>query len=342
MKRALGVLLVLGFYLCLSGPAIAGKVNFKFAHLIPPNEAGSEVGLWIEEELNKDPSGLVEAKYFHSGQLGDAVEIVRKVSMGTIQGGFLIGNIAPDLNPKFGIGTLAYCMDSYEKWNGFLKNKELRDELFQSLLPKGLRVLDLCYFGVYGMASTKPIRSLDDLKGMKMRTTQGKYPVAFWKALGVNPVPLPWGDVFAAIKQGVVDGTDQTPVATAIRLADVTKYFTRTNHMIGLFFFVVNEKWYSGLDQKTRELITQTIAKNFEKARGKDMQFNQESDQILSSKGIEVINLPKEEIERLKATQMSVWKEFEGEIGKEWLDKVLKFTSSVKYTLPGQLMPWQN
>lgn len=325
MKRFLVAAVVLAFFM-ICGSAFAQKVTFKFAHLIPPNEAGSEVGLWIEEELNKDPSNLVEAKYFHSGQLGDAVEIVKKVSMGTIQGGFLIGNIAPDLNPKFGIGTLAYCMDTYEKWALFLKDEQLKNELFNSLVPKNMRVLDLCYFGVYGMASTKPIRSLEDLKGMKMRTTQGKYPVAFWKALGVNPVPLPWGEVFAAIKQGVVDGTDQTPVATAIRLADVTKYFTRTNHMIGLFFFVVNEKWYQGLDPKVKELINITVAKNFEKARQADIRFNSESDQILSSKGIEVINLSDQELLRLKETQKAVWKEFEPEIGKEWLEKVLRLS----------------
>ncbi len=318
-----GIVLVFG----ISSLALAQKVSFKFAHFIPPNEAGSEVGLWIEEELNK--SGLVESKYYHSGQLGDAVEIVKKVSMGTIQGGVLIGNIAPDYNPKFGIGTLAYCMDSYKKWNSFLQNKELREELFGSLLNKNLRILDLCYFGVYGMASTKPIRSLEDLKGMKMRTTQGKYPVAFWKALGVNPVPLPWGEVFAAIKQGVVEGTDQTLVATAIRLADVTKYFTKTNHMIGLFFFIVNEKWFQSLDPKAKDLIVTVVGKNFEKARQADMKFNEEADKILASKGIEVITLPKEELEKLAKSQEAVWRQFEPEIGKDWMDKIRNFTSKL-------------
>jgi len=313
----------------LNFQANAEKIPFKFAHLIPPNEAGSEVGLWIEKELNQDPSNLIEAKYYHSGQLGDAVEIVKKVSMGTIQGGFLIGNIAPDLNPKFGIGTLAYLMDSYDKWTALLNNNELREELFTSLVPKGIRVIDLCYFGVYGMASTKPIRSLDDLNGMKMRTTQGKYPVAFWKALGVNPVPLPWGEVFTAIKQGVVEGTDQTPVATAIRLADVTKYFTKTNHMIGLFFFVVNEKWFKNLDQNTKNLLISCVQRNFEKARQMDMKFNQEAPQILTSKGIEVIELPQKELERLKEVQQKVvWKQFEDEIGKDWLQKVQKLLNN--------------
>lgn len=318
------VLMVFGF----SGVQ-AGTVSFKFAHFIPPNEPGTEVGLWIEKDLNENAKGLVRAKYFHSKQMGSTIEIVKKVRMGTLQAGFMTGNFAPDLDSKFGIGTLAYCMNSYKKWNAFLENEPLREELFSSLVPKGLRVVDMCFFGVYGLVSTKPIHTLEDLKSMKMRTTQARYPVAFWKALGVNPVPLSWGDVFPALKQGVVDGTDQTMNVARLRLTDVCKYFTRTDHMVGLFFLVVNEKWYQKLDPKVRETIFKSIHENFKKAREASMKLTAEAPAALKAKGVEVISLTPEEMEKFKKAEMTVWKEFEQEIGKAWLDKIVSFTSGM-------------
>ncbi|VBB42674.1 putative Extracellular solute-binding protein, family 7 [uncultured Desulfatiglans sp.] len=332
MRRAVRFL---GMVMCavliggFGGNALAGPVSFKFAHFIPPNEPGAEVGLWIEKELNETAGDLVEAKYFHSTQMGSTIEIVNKVRMGTLQAGFLTSNYAPDLDPKFGIGTLAYCMESYEKWAALLNNDAVREELYTSLLPKGLRVVDTAYFGVYGLVTTKPVNSFDDLKAMKMRTTEARYPVAFWKALGVNPVPMAWGDVFPALKQGVVDGTDQTMNVARLRLTDVTKYFTETKHMLGLFFLVVNEKWYQKLDPKEREVIMGSIHRNFVKAREASMRLTEEAPAALKEKGVTVIALPDAEMAKFKEAQMQVWKQFEPEIGAEWLNKIKDLTKGM-------------
>ncbi|GAB6143275.1 TRAP transporter substrate-binding protein [Desulfocicer niacini] len=316
--------------LMISGSmAWAKPVPFKFAHFAPPNEPAVCCGQWIEEDLNKNAKDIVTTKFFHSSQMGSTIEIVKKVKMGMLQGGFMTGNYAPDLSSKFGIGTLAYCMDSYKKWNALLENKALRDELFTSMLDKGIRVVDVTYFGSYGMATTKPVRKLVDLKQMKMRTTQARYPVAFWNAMGVNPVPLAWADVFPSIKQGVVEGTDHTAFVTDLRLADLCKYFTRTNHMLGLTFMVVNEKWYQSLQAETRDVIMASIAKNLARERAEDMALDDKMDSSLTAKGVEVIQLPAEEMAKFKESQMQVWKELEPEIGKEWLDKIVDFTSKL-------------
>jgi TRAP-type C4-dicarboxylate transport system substrate-binding protein len=326
-RRSFIVSLLCAVSLLFLSSAWAGGVPFKFATFVPPNEPGSEVGLWIEEDLNTNSGELVEANFFHSGQMGDAIEIMKKVRMGTLNAAFCPSTNAPELDPKFGIATLAYCMDTYEKWNAFLENPPLRDELFLTLQSKGMRVIDFCYFGRYGLATTKPVNTLDDLKKMKMRTTQARYPLAFWQALGVNPVPMAWGDVFPALKQGVVDGTDQTRYVTLLRLTDVCNYFTETNHMVGLFFFLVNDKWWGKLDPQVRDAITKSVSVNFAKARKKSMDLTEEAIPNLKSKGVTVITLPSEEMEKFRNSQTKVWKDFESEIGKEWLEKVTAFAS---------------
>ena len=306
-----------------------GSVEFKFAHFVNPIEPGPNSGLWIEKDVNEKIGDKVNAKYFHSGQIGSAIEIIKKVRMGALQGAYLTGNYAPELNDMFGIGTLAYCMDSYEKWEALLANPELREELFTCLKKKKLLVLDLCFFGRYGIASTKPFKTLEELRSLKMRTTQARYPLAFWKALGMNPLPMAWADVFPGLKQGVVDGTDQTENNVRLRLADVCQYYTHTRHMVGLFFFVVNDKWWSKLDADTRGALGGIISENMAKARGQSKQLTADGDALLKEKGITVTELAPEEMAKFKEQQVAVWNEFEGDIGKEWLDKIKALTASL-------------
>jgi TRAP-type C4-dicarboxylate transport system substrate-binding protein len=328
MKR-FAVVTFVASLICLifTAAAMAGPVSFKFATFIPPNEPGAAVGLWIEKELNQKSNGAVKAKYFHSRQMGSAIEIVKKVRMGTLQAAFCPSTYAPDLDPKFGIATLAYCMDSYAKWEALLKDQALRDELFLALQSKGLRCLDFTYYGIYGLATTKPVNNLADLKTMKMRTTQARYPLAFWHALGVKPVTMAWGDVFPALKQGVVDGLDQTRNVVRLRLTDVTKYFTETNHTVGLFYLLVNDKWWSGLDPKVRAVIAGSIAQNCAKSRQQSMELTKQAVPELKKKGMTVITLSPGEMKKFKESQAKVWKQFESEIGKDWLEKIAAFSA---------------
>jgi len=326
--KLLVVLSVVAF--CLGVATVhAGPVEFKFAHFINPIEPGPESGVGIEKDVNDKISDKVKAKFFHSGQVGSAIEIIKKVRMGALQGAYLTGNYAPELSDKFGIGTLAYCMDSYEKWEALLANQALREELFTCLQDKGLLVLDLCYFGRYGIASTKPFKTLEELKPLKMRTTQARYPLAFWNALGMNPLPMAWADVFPGLKQGVVDGTDQTENVARMRLADVCKYYTHTRHMVGLFFFVVNDKWWKKLDAGTRDALGGVIAENMAKAREASKQLTIEADAALKEKGVTVTELAPEEMAKFKEKELTVWDQFEGDIGKDWLDKIKALTATV-------------
>ena len=330
MKNVLLVVLSV-LAICLGTPPVyAGPVQFKFAHFINPIEPGPESGQWIEKDVNEKIGDKVNAKYFHSGQMGNEIEIIKKVRMGALQGAYCTGNYAPELNPKFGIGTLAYLMDSYAKWETFLKTPELRNELFTCLQDKGILVLDMCYFGRYGIVSTKPFKNLEELKALKMRTTQARYPLAFWNALGMNPLPMAWADVFPGLKQGVVDGTDQTENVARLRLADVCKYFTRTQHMVGLFFFMVNDKWWNKLEPDTRDALSKIISEDLAKAREASMKLTVDADAAFKEKGITVSELSAEDMAKFKASEMKVWDKFEPEIGTAWFDKIKAFIATVK------------
>ena len=99
--------------------------------------------------------------------------------------------------------------------------------------------------------------------------------------------------------------------------------------MVGILFLVVNEKWYQKLDPKVRDVIMDTINRNFAKAREASMKLTEEAPAALGEKGVDVIKLPDSEMARFKEAQMAVWKQFEPEVGKAWLDKIQTLTQGM-------------
>ena len=115
-----------------------------------------------------------------------------------------------------------------------------------------------------GLYSQKPINSLEDLKGLKIRTFNA-VSTAWVKAAGGNPVSLPWGDVYMAMSTGAIDAliTSTTSGADG-KFWEVMKYFTRLNFTFGYSAVTVNKKSFAGLDDKQKQALLET-AKEMEK-----------------------------------------------------------------------------
>jgi TRAP-type C4-dicarboxylate transport system substrate-binding protein len=99
--------------------------------------------------------------------------------------------------------------------------------------------------------------------------------------------------------------------------------------VIGLFFFVVNKKWWEKMDTDTHDPLAGIIAENMAKAREASKQLTIEGDAALKEKGLTVTKLAPAEMTKFKEKQMKVWDQFEGDIGKEWLDKIKALTASM-------------
>jgi len=122
---------------------------------------------------------------------------------------------------------------------------------------QGVRMLSAASFGFRCFTNNKkPIKTVDDLKGIKMRVQQNPLYMTMVRSMGGSPTPISWGELYSALQQGVVDGQENPlGVIYDTKFYEVQKYATVDNHVLGTNMILANEKWFQGLPADLRQIL---------------------------------------------------------------------------------------
>lgn len=201
--------------------------------------------------------GKLRVRLYPSGQLGDDRETVEGLKLGsidmTVMGCAFIGWYAPE----YGMTEAPFVWRDYEHidrvWRG-----EIGEELRQTLRERaGLEMRHLWYRGPrYLTTTSKKIHSPDDLRGLKLRVPELEVYIKSWQTFGANTTPLPFTDMFMALKLGVVEG-QENPLATIYgnNLHEVQKYIMETRHLIGFYVFCTGPHFEERFTKEERKII---------------------------------------------------------------------------------------
>lgn len=186
----------------------------------------------------------------------------------------------------------------------------------------GLRIISFWDYGFrHILSKDKPILSVEDLKGMKIRCQPNPVQLATFKAFGSNPTPITWAELFTSLQQGVVSGTENPLVNIyQARLYEVTKFLSLTGHLLDYNVLFINEQWYQGLPEDVRKAFDESVAvandvyvKQFDYLEGKFMDLVKEK--------MEVKEVPASEIAKLKEIGKPVSEAtVVNEVGKDYYD----------------------
>ncbi len=207
----------------------------------------------FEDKAELYTGGRVDVQIFPDGQLGDQLSGLQQVKSGEIQGSELAMGVMANLFPKITFTDLPYVMpdmkvaqELYKRNNPFMKKvlKELQDKTGVGILffsPQAYRHLT---------NNKKPVTSLADLKGLKVRTMQVKPHILMFNAAGAQATPIPWLEVYTSLQTGVVDG-QENPLATirAMNFQEVQKYITLTQHVHLVGAVTFNVEWFKSLPE---------------------------------------------------------------------------------------------
>ena len=133
--------------------------------------------------------------------------------------------------------------------------EEINNKMAKDL---GVRVLAAAPYGFYNFINkTRPIKSLEDMKGLKLRTLpNSQLTIKTWSALGASATPVPWAEIYTSIKTGVIDGLGHTlTIMVDQKYYEVAKYVTLDMSMGCANLYLVNEKWYQSLSNSDKSII---------------------------------------------------------------------------------------
>jgi len=256
-------------------------------------------------ELVKEASeGNIIIKVFTNDQLagGNGTKGVEMVAQGATEIAAYASSAMSVLDQRLLVGTIPWIFDNYQEArevidaSGGEYYKEVLDE-------KGLTYMGSVHNGFRQITnSKKPVKSPEDVKGLKIRIPGGEVYMDFWRAFGADPVAMSWSEVFTAVQQGTIDGQENGfSVTNSANMYEIQKYMTVWNYTYENYLFVMNSKKFNELPETTQRLLHE---KSMEACEwGRDMVEEEEKQLIekFRNYGMEVTELSSEELKPFKA-----------------------------------------
>ena len=236
-------------------------LTIKFAHAGSSTHPYS-VGInLLTPILEKKSSGAVKLQVFCCAQLGSERELAEGVRLGTINMTSVAAEGAlPAWVPELQAFGLPFIIRDREHIYKVLDGP-VGKELESKLNAQGFVVLGWWELGFRNMTSKdRPIRTPEDLKGLKMRVQEAKVWLGLMRALGAIPTPIPFGELYNALQQGVVDGQENPIVTiTSMKFYEVQKQVGLTEHTYTALPVLASKKWWDTLKPGQREVIAASV-----------------------------------------------------------------------------------
>jgi tripartite ATP-independent transporter DctP family solute receptor len=206
-------------------------------------------------------NGSVEIKVFPNSQLGNAIAQIQSVKMGTLEafmdGAGWYGQLVGD----YYIFATPYLMKDIEHTRRVAASP-IADEINAKLIEKhGMRMLTLGWLRLpRDVISKKPIKSLADVQGLKMRVPELTSFSEGWRALGASPTPVAYSEIYLGLQQGVVESAELSmDMFYNIKLYEVAKYIALTQHQAEPGAMIINDRFYKGLTPGEQKAIGEAL-----------------------------------------------------------------------------------
>lgn len=281
--------------------------KIRVSHNVQSGQFMDNIFTTFKDEIESSSNGKIQVEIYPSGQLAPGDEDARDgVSSGLFEFTRIPTLVMAQLVNEFGVLDLPYAIQNRDELYAFL-DSSIGQEIVQNYEQQtGVKVIgayDLGYFFIAN--SVKPINEPSDLKGLKIRTTQNPIHIETIKALGGSATPMPFGEVFTSLQQGVVDGLVMSMHAfEAQKFYEAAPYVTLTNHNVIPDMLVMNKAYLDKLPEDLQTKVVEAAEKALEFARTETVANYDNTISRLKEKGVNFVELTPDSLEKFKeATQ---------------------------------------
>lgn len=245
--------------LMLASSGMAATV-IKIAHSNVPSHPEGQAFELFKTDLEKRSKGDFKVLIYDSSKYGNFDAMVQGLQMGVLQMGAEAPNNFSVFNPKLMMFDMPFLIPDYES-SDRITDGPLGQDLAQALEQNDIMGLGYIEIGFRNIFSSRPVRTLEDAKDLKIRATHSKAHIAILKALGMNPTPIAWGEVYTALQQKTVDAIDiDLNLAWFNKFPEITKYVTMTNSFYSPHLVLVSKSFWSKLDERHQQWIRESFA----------------------------------------------------------------------------------
>ncbi|TLP44117.1 MULTISPECIES: DctP family TRAP transporter solute-binding subunit [Cohaesibacter] len=256
--------------------SLAADVTIRIGHLNPadPTESHSGAMTAVFKSLVETASGgEIEVKLFPNGQLGKDNEVIQQVRDGIVESCISSAGGVAQHYPLVGVFDIPFAFPNIAVSNKVMSlqsdfGKKFAADLDAKTGLKTLSMLDSGGFFAF-TNSKKPIKTVADMEGLRIRTMTLPTHQAMIDSLGGQATPLPWAEVYTALQTGVADGQmNPIPVIAFAKFDEVQKYLSITNHVITPYLWFMNGEFYANLKPEHKAIVDWATEVATEAGRG--------------------------------------------------------------------------
>lgn len=239
----------------------AQTTTLKWAHVYEVSEAYHKQALWAADEIKKRSNGKYTIEVFPASTLGKETEINQGLTLGTVDIIYTGMAFAGRTYPPMSIATAPFVFRDYAHWLAF-RNGPIFKELAEAYGAKsgGNHVVGCTYYGLRHMTANKPILKPEDMKGMKLRVPDAPLYTMFPRAVGANPTPIAFAEVYLALQNGTVDGQENPlPTIDAKKFYEVQKHIMLTGHITESLVTIVSSGTWGKLSDADKKLFSEVL-----------------------------------------------------------------------------------
>ncbi len=294
MKKLLAAsmcaLLSMGLLLSCNGKG-EKKVNLIYSVNAVPGDAHYDAMMKFKEVVEAESKGNITVETYHSGSLFKQDQEVAAVKSGKADIVYLSASWLTDGSPWIGMFTAGYVFKSYDDMTKIL-NGEIGKEVFGRVVKEqGIRPLASYYLGTrqVNLREDKPVRTPADLKGVNLRMPNSEAWVTLGKAMGANPTPLAFSELYMALQTGTVDGQENPlPTDRSAKFYEVTKSISLTNHLVDSVWPCINEAKWQSLSDHQKAIIMKGIEAGRQTCDEKNLKTEAEIIDFFKGQGLKV------------------------------------------------------
>ena len=257
--RHLGALLALAAV--LATPLADAQTKLKWAHVYETSEPYHTQALWAAGEIKRRTNGRYEIDVFPASTLGKETDLNQALPLGTVDIIYTGTAFAGRVYPPISIAAGPFIFRDYDHWQKF-RNGPVFKDLAKGYEEKsgGAKILGYTYYGLRHLTANKMVTKPEDMKGMKLRVPDAPLFVMFPRAVGANPTPIAFAEVYLALQNGTVDAQENPlPTIDAKKFYEVQKYIILTGHITESLVTIMGAGTWAKLNDADRAIFSEVL-----------------------------------------------------------------------------------
>lgn len=273
----------------VAAPASAQEHQMTLAHVLSEQSAYQIILTRFGELVEERSNGRIAVEVQCCAQAGNETRAIQSFRTGVLTGGFVGGSSLETVVPAFRVLSLPYL------WSG-------SEEAYEVLQGEtGREMLDFLHeFGMHGLgwgaifersvASRRPVETVEDLQGLKIRVLPTPGFVEAYRVMGAQPTPMAYGEVFMALQNNVVDALEISPDSiVADRFVEVVEYYSLTKAHQSTTVFVLAKSFFDGLPEDLQEIVQTAADEAIAHGIEAHLELNRKGLEIVRERGVTVI-----------------------------------------------------